>query len=172
MNSFEPNDLRAKVWVNSVTVSGTTYYYAFKYKIIDQASEVTEYTMVLRLAEQYLIRAEARIQNMDIENGIRDLNLIRNRASDNTPGTIQLSQLPLSLNKDDALKAVLHERQVELFMEWGHRWFDLKRMEKVDQVMTNVTKEKGGIWNTNWQLYPFNISDLKYDPNLVQNEGY
>jgi len=172
MDSFEPNDLRARIWVNSVTVKGVTYYYPFKYKVVDPNAEVSEYTVVLRLAEQYLIRAEARIQNGDIGNGIVDLNVIRYRATDKTSGAIQLSQLSISLGKDDALKAVLHERQLELFMEWGHRWFDLKRMGYVDEVMAKVTKEKGGIWNTNWQLYPFFRLDLIRDPNLVQNPGY
>lgn len=169
-DSFESNDLRAKAWVNSVTVKGTTYYYPYKYKVLTQ--EITEYTVVFRLAEQYLIRAEARIQNSDIENGIADLNLIRDRATDKTQGAIQLPKLSISLGKNDALKAVLHERQVELFMEWGHRWFDLKRMGYIDEVMGKVTKEKGGTWNTNWQLYPFYVEDLIRDPNLVQNIGY
>lgn len=172
MDSFEPNDLRARVWVNSVTVKGITYYYPFKYKVIDPNADVSEYTVVLRLAEQYLIRSEARIQNGAIANGIADLNTIRDRASDKTPGAIQLPQLSGSLDKDNALKAVFHERQVELFMEWGHRWFDLKRMGYVNDVMPEITKEKGGMWNTNWQLYPFNIVDLQEDPNLVQNVGY
>lgn len=171
INGFEPNDLRRSEWVNSVIVKGITYYYPFKYKVVNNV-EVSEYTVVLRLAEQYLIRAEARIQDGDTGNGIADLNIIRNRASDKTPGAVQLPQLSVSLNKDAALKAVLHERQVELFMEWGHRWFDLKRMGYVDDVMSKVTREKGGIWNTNWQLYPFYKDDLKYDPNLVQNVGY
>lgn len=170
MDSFETNDLRAKVWVKSVNVKGATYYYTFKYKVSDL--DVTEYNVVLRLAEQYLIRAEARIQNGDIENGITDLNFIRDRATDKTPGAVQLPELPSSLNKNDALKAVLHERQVELFMEWGHRWFDLKRMGYIDEVMAKVAKEKGGTWNANWQLYPFVRLDLQFDPNLVQNPGY
>jgi len=172
IDSFEANDLRAKVWVNSVTVGGVTYYYPFKYKVIDPNAEVSEYPVVLRLAEQYLIRAEARIQNGDIGNGIADLNVIRSRATDKHQGAVQLPKLSGLINKGDALKAVLHERQVELFMEWGHRWFDLKRMGYVDEVMKTVTKDKGGIWNSNWQLYPFSQSDLQYDPNLVQNIGY
>jgi len=171
-DSFEANDLRKKEWVNSVTVSGVKYYYPFKYKVTDQNAELTEYTMVLRLSEQYLIRAEARIRNHNMEQGIADLNLIRKRATDQREGSGQLAQLSTSLSQDDALKAVLHERQVELFMEWGHRWLDLKRMGYVDEVMATVTKEKGGTWNTNWQLYPFSRLDLERDPNLIQNPGY
>lgn len=172
IDSFEPDDLRATKWVSNVTVKGIAYYYPFKYKVVDLDALVSEYTVVLRLGEQYLIRAEARIRNGDIGNGIADLNVIRGRATDKTPGSIQLPQLPASRNKEAALKAVLHERQVELFMEWGHRWFDLKRMGYMDEVMTKVTKEKGGIWNTNWQLYPFSSLDLTRDPNLIQNPGY
>jgi hypothetical protein len=172
VNSFESGDLRAKAWMSSVTVKNITYNYLFKYKVTEQNAPLSEYTVVLRLAEQYLIRAEARIQNQNIENGIADLNIIRNRATDKTSGAFQLTQLSVSLNKDQALKAVLHERQVELFMEWGHRWFDLKRMGYVSKVMDQVTEEKGGIWNTNWELYPFPQDELQYDPNLIQNTGY
>ncbi|WP_285056665.1 RagB/SusD family nutrient uptake outer membrane protein [Pedobacter ginsengisoli] len=172
VDSFEPNDLRKKIWLNSVSVGDIEYYYPFKYKVNEQNMPITEYNVVLRLGEQYLIRAEARIRNGKIQNGVSDLNLVRARATDQSPGSIKLPQLPENLSEENALKAVLHERQVELFMEWGHRWFDLKRMGYVNEIMTTVTKEKGGIWNSNWQLYPFFLDDLKYNSNLVQNAGY
>ncbi len=61
---------------------------------------------------------------------------------------------------------------MELFSEWGHRWLDLKRTAKVDEVMPEITTEKGGSWNTHWQWYPLPLQDLEKDINLTQNIGY
>lgn len=169
VNSFEKGDQRKNSWIDSVVVrkdmsTTNTYYYPFKYKVNAPNANVSEYTIVLRLAEQYLIRSEALAQqqtrNLD---ALTDLNTIRNRAG--------LSDTVIS-SKEPLLAAILHERQVELFTEWGHRWFDLKRTKKINEVMLVVTPQKGGTWNENWQLYPFNSDDLLKDPNLVQNPGY
>ena len=92
-----------------------------------------------------------------------DLNVIRQRAGlTNTTATGQQA----------ILNAILHERQVEFFTEWGHRWFDLKRTGNVNAVMSVVTPQKGGIWNANWALYPIPISEITLNPNLKQNPGY
>jgi len=73
------------------------------------------------------------------------------------------------------LAAIVHERQVELFTEWGHRWLDLKRTGKIDSVMGlpgSACMKKGGTWSPNWQWYPLPAYDLLHDPNLKQNDGY
>jgi len=167
LNSFEPGDQRYKNWVSSVTDTlgnvPVTYYFPFKYKINAINVPVTEYSMVLRLAEQYLIRAEARAEQGNIPGASADLNVIRSRAG--LPNTTAASESAL-------LTAVLHERQVELFSEWGHRWLDLKRTGQVDAVMTIVAPEKGGAWKTTKQLYPLPLNDLLHDPSLIQNPGY
>ena len=162
LNSFELNDNRKIKWINNLTVGNTTYYYPFKYKI-RQNSSLSEYSMVLRLAEQYLIHAEARAQQNDISGAQADLNIIRNRAG--LPNTSASTQSTI-------LTAVLHERQVEFFAEWGHRWLDLKRTANVDAVMGIVTQQKGGSWNAYWQWYPISQSDILNDKNIIQNLGY
>ncbi len=167
LGSFEAGDLR-KVngnWVNTVTSGGVTYYYPYKYKSATLNAAVTEYTMVLRLGEQYLIRAEAEAQLNQLSASILDLNVIRTRAG--LPGTTATTQAAL-------LTAIQHERQVELFSEWGHRWLDLKRTGTVDAVMGAVTLAKGNSsgWNTQQQLYPLPLGDIQKDPALVQNPGY
>ncbi|MBO9727322.1 MAG: RagB/SusD family nutrient uptake outer membrane protein [Chitinophaga sp.] len=168
INSFEKGDQRKNNWIDSVVVkadntTSNTYYYAYKYKLSEGNIAVNEYTIVLRLAEQYLIRSEARAQQSNTSGAADDLNLIRKRAG--------LSKTTAN-SKETLLDAILHERQVELFTEWGHRWFDLKRTHKIDEVMSIVTPQKGGTWNNNWQLYPFRDLELASDPNLVQNPGY
>lgn len=164
LNAFEPGDNRRTNWVDIYTDAvGDVYAFPYKYKIATLNAPVTEYETVLRLGEQFLIRAEARAQQNNLAGAQDDLNAIRTRAGlANTTASTQ----------SDILNAILHERQVELFTEWGHRWLDLKRTGKVDEVMGTVTSQKGGSWNTNWQWYPVITYDLQTNPNLTQNRGY
>ena len=167
LNAFESGDLRRKGgnWVDSVIASGTTYFYPAKYKATTISGGVSEYLMVFRLAELYLIRAEARVQQNNIGDAQHDLNTIRIRAG-----------LPDTKANDKAslLTAVLNERQVEFFTEWGHRWLDLKRTGNVDAVMKEVTplKANGRPWQSYQQLYPVLYSDIQMNPHLNQNTGY
>jgi hypothetical protein len=166
MASFEPGDQRSVNWVGSITDGGTTYYFPYKYK--NYTSIGTEYEMVLRLGEQYLIRAEARAHEGNIGGAAADLNMIRARAG-LAPTTAATAA--------DLSTAILHERQVELFSEWGHRWFDLCRTGNAPSVMGSpgyVTKAKGGVWNPdNYQLLlPIPQLDITTDHNLTQNAGY
>jgi hypothetical protein len=169
MSSFEAGDVRRSVWVDSIIAGGATYYYPYKYHVNSvnaNVNNITEYEMVLRLAEQYLIRSEAEANLGDSTDAITDLNVIRNRAG--------LQNYNSAIN-GPLLQAILHERQVELFTEWGHRWFDLIRTGNVNNVMGapgNVCQAKGGIWNPDQVLYPIPFTDLATDPNITQNRGY
>jgi len=163
MNSFEPNDNREVNWVGTNSFQGKNYYYPFKYKVKSGSPPSTEYTVLLRLAEQYLIRAEAEAQLNDLMNATKDLNVIRNRAglSNTTAGT-----------QPELLNAIQHERQVELFSE-GFRWLDLKRTGSIDAVMGAITPLKnGGTWQSFQQYYPIPPKDALKDYNLVQTPGY
>jgi hypothetical protein len=163
VNTFEPGDNRKSNWVGSVGSGSATYYFPYKYKI-SVGANLTEYSMVLRLAEQYLIRAEARAQLGETAQAIADINVIRNRAG--------LSNYAGATDKGSLLAAITHERQVELFTEWGHRWLDLKRTGNIDATMATVAPLKGGTWNTNWQYYPIPQTERNSDGNLTQNAGY
>lgn len=169
INSFESTDNRADNWiskyVDTIPDPDLTYYYAFKYKSATLNAPVTEYIMIFRLAEQYLIRAEARAQQGNIAGAQSDLNEIRMRAG--LPNTT-------AANQSDLFKAIQQERQVELFTELGHRWLDLKRWNLVDQVMSIVTpvKSNGGAWQSYQQLYPVPSSDIEKNSLLHQNIGY
>lgn len=164
LGSFETGDGRRSGWVDSVTVNGVTYYYPYKYKSATLNAPVTEYLMVLRLGEQYLIRAEARVRgNNNVTGAQDDLNAIRARAGlgSTTAG-----------GQDAIISAIEHERQVELFTEWGQRWLDLKRTGTVNAVMGTVAPAKGTDWSTSWQWYPIPLYEITQDPNLAQNTGY
>jgi hypothetical protein len=187
LNAFEPGDNRQADWVGNYTDSTTTpatiYYFPYKYKIGNYGNaNVTEYSMVLRLAEQYLIRAEAEIELGQTDAGVADLNVLRSRARAAASAAVPNPLPPLTsgMSKTAAMMALVQERRIELFSEFGHRWYDLKRLPGLsnpsvslaDEVMPAVTAAKGGTWNDEWELYPVPLTDLETDRALVQNPGY
>jgi len=159
LDVVEPGDQRRVTWVDSSVVFGKTYFYPYKYKLAGFSPVDTEYSLVIRLAELYLIRAESRAQQGNIGGAQADLNLIRARAGLGPTGASDVA---------DLLTAILHERQVELMAEWGNRWLDLKRMGVADAVLEN---EKPG-WVATDTLYPIPAEQLADNPALVQNPGY
>ena len=118
--------------------------------------------MVLRFAELYLIRAEARAQQNKLtgaNSAASDINVIRTRAGlSNTTATTQAA----------LLLAVEKERQVELFTEWGHRWFDLRRTGRIDAVLSAVKPT----WKPTAALFPIPYLEIQRNPLLTQNNGY
>ncbi|PWV45800.1 RagB/SusD family nutrient uptake outer membrane protein [Chitinophaga sp. S165] len=168
---FDMRDMRRSKWIDSIETDGLVYYFPTKYRIGQEPVATKEYSTVLRLAEQYLIRAEARVMLGKIQEGIEDLNTIRRRATDySKPQAEQLPELPLNLDQNDALGAIEDERKSELFTEWGHRWFDLKRTKRIDDVMSELKST----WQITDALYPIPEGDLLGNPNLIghQNPGY
>jgi len=160
VNSFGANDLRKSRWIKAIGNSSSTWYHAYKYKEREFTPVSKEYSIVFRLAEQYLIRAEARAQNEDLEGAKQDLNKIRSRAN--------LNDTPAA-TKSEILDAILQERNWEYFTEYGHRFFDLKRFNKIDNVLSAL---KPG-WNSDDQLFPIPQTELNTNPNLrPQNPGY
>lgn len=172
IKSYKQEDQRRNNWIGSVTVNGTTYYYPYKYKIIhstDPNAPVTEYNTVMRLAEQYLIRAEARAEEGKLNEAIADLDMVRNRA-----GLSLIKNLSPGINRTGLLDLILEERRRELFTEWGHRWLDLKRTSKINEVMIIETPKKanGAPWKNFQQYYPISSTELQANPSLKQVNGY
>jgi hypothetical protein len=66
------------------------------------------------------------------------------------------------------LAAIMHERQVELFTEWGNRWLDLIRTGTASTVLN---AEKGG-FQSYMTLYPVPNAQLQVNTLLTQNPGY
>lgn len=160
INSFEAGDLRKTHWIKEVTNGTNSWYHAYKYKEQTITPTTNEYAIALRLSEQYLIRAEAKAQLNDLTGAIQDLNTIRNGAGlGNSTATTQI----------EILNAILQERKVELFTESGHRFFDLKRNDQLNNTLSGI---KPG-WNTTDALLPIPESELLLNPNLLpQNSGY
>ncbi|OQP58218.1 hypothetical protein A3860_07795 [Niastella vici] len=167
---IEPGDKRKTNWVRTVTVSSKQYNSPFKYKL-NTATPREEYNMVLRLAEQYCIRAEARAMLDQLPDAVNDLNTIRKRAG--------LPDLTNITTQTQAMAAVEQERRMELFAEWGHRWFDLKRWparsathpndKRIDEIMSAY---RPTYWKTTAAFWPIPSDEITRNPALVQNEGY
>lgn len=160
MDSFEQGDLRKAHWTREVTDGTSSWFHPYKYKDNGQGETSTEFAIILRLDELYLIRAEALARLGDFAGAREDIDRIRQRAG----------LLPTTANAEqELLKAVLAERNHELFTEYGHRFFDLKRSGLADQLLGPV---KSG-WDSNDKLWPIPEQELISNPNLnPQNDGY
>lgn len=163
LDALENGDKRRRAWFNIDSLSGIPYTFVSKYKFYDVGVPSLEYPVVLRLAEQYLIRSEARLRVGNLEGARYDINLIRKRAG--------LPDIEAA-NGAQIMEKILVERRIELFSEWGHRFLDLKRLGKIHDVMNIVAPSKGGNWETYKEWFAIPVVDLRLNPNLVQNDGY
>jgi hypothetical protein len=111
----------------------------------------------IRLAEMYLIRAEARAEKAapDFTGALEDLNIIRSRA--NVPVIASV------VDKDDLINKILQERRIEFAYE-SHRWFDLIRKGKAQSIL--------GIADATKLLFPIPKQQILVNPALIQNPGY
>lgn len=159
IDGFEKRDQRRSQWIDSIEIADSKFYFPFKYKVGAVSAPLTEYSMVFRLAEQYLIRAEARLRQNDLTGSINDVNRIRRRAG-----------LPDANfeSEEDLINLVEQERRIELFSEWGHRWLDLKRSGRADVVLSGYKPQ----WQSTAVLYPIPQTEIGNNPNLTQNQGY
>lgn len=160
IESFDSNDQRLVNWTNSITDGNKTWYHPYKYKARGITSSTLENSVVFRLAELYLIRAEARMKLNDFDGAMSDLNKVRNRAG-----------LPylFGLDKEGLEDAILEERRHELFTEFGHRWFDLKRFQRASEALKPIKPN----WREENLLFPIPQKELLANPNLnPQNNGY
>ena len=108
---------------NATLYAGALYY----------RTPATDPSYILRIAEQYLIRAEARAQADDLSGAIDDLNTVRERAK--LPHTDAVA-------RDAILDAILDERRLEFLWE-SHRYFDLARTgnlkREIEALKPNLT---------------------------------
>lgn len=88
-----------------------------------------------RLAEAYLMYAEARIEANEIDQTVLDaINRVRARAYGTTLGDVANYPAVTTTGQAELRRAVRYERKVELTME-GVRWFDLKRWGIAENVL-------------------------------------
>lgn len=111
-----------------------TYYRKFKW-LLDYTGSKMDDEMVgvsyIRLAEMYLIRAEARAETGNLQGALDDLHVVRSRV-----GLGRLEQmnpeLNLTSNKDNLIEEILRERNCEIGSECGDRFYDMIRRKRQD----------------------------------------
>ncbi|GEN71224.1 RagB/SusD family nutrient uptake outer membrane protein [Chryseobacterium lathyri] len=158
VNSFSQNDLRKQNWMKPVTFNGTTWYRADKYK--NRTNNTDEYSIIFRLEEVYLLLAEALAKQNKVNEALPYLNATRQRAN--------LAPIVSPITNENLLNEILLEYRKEYFTETGHRFFDLKRIEKLDVL--NTVKAN---WKTFHSKWPLPQNELLLNPNLnPQNAGY
>lgn len=117
-------------------------------------STLDDDVIIFRLAEQYLIRAEARANQQNVSGALSDLNIIRHRAN--------ISEIVDVASTQELLNLIADERRVELALE-PHRWFDLIRTGKAESVLGIKTYKT---------IFPIPYNDIQADKDLVQNDNY
>ena len=158
--SFEEGDQRREQWIDSISGDGNTLYFPYKYKEYSPTPTSLEYPKLFRIAEIYLNRAEARLRLKDLNGAGEDINAVRKRA-----GLAEIT----TTGFQDLEMALLKERRAELFTEFGHRWFDLKRFDRAEAILSPI---KSG-WGNSSYLFPLPETEISANPNLKpQNPGY
>ena len=85
----------------------------------------------IRLAEMYLIRAEARAETGDLTGALDDLHVVRSRVG---LGRLEVMNPSLNLtsNKENLINEILRERNCEIGAECGDRLYDMVRRMRQD----------------------------------------
>lgn len=162
-DSFEEGDLRQDLIYNVSVAEPKMIWKFFGENFNDESAEPSANNIVLvRLAGIILLKAEAHNELGEVEEALRLLNLIRNRA-----GLPNLNQATAVAMYGGVGAAILHERSIELSFE-GHRWFDLVRTGSAIQVMNpfNGLSDKANL------VWPLSGEALNKNPNLEQNPFY
>ncbi|HJS52995.1 MAG TPA: RagB/SusD family nutrient uptake outer membrane protein [Chitinophagaceae bacterium] len=157
------DDLRFSTYFSS---AGTDTSIVSKYKGSSFGANIND-LKIIRLAEMYLIRAEANAENNQLAQAANDINALRAARI-----TGYVSQT--FADKTEAINAVMIERTKELCYE-GFRYYDLKRRSlPVNRLAVDVQ-------STTWQnlaandyrfTLPIPQDAIDANPNTVQNQGY
>ncbi|HYH57487.1 MAG TPA: RagB/SusD family nutrient uptake outer membrane protein, partial [Anseongella sp.] len=119
-------------------------------------------TYIMRLAETYLLRAEAYFLSGDLQSAANDINAVRTRA-----GAGQVTPAEVDLDY------ILDERARELIIEENRR-LTLSRTGKLVERAREYNPQSGGSIQDHHHLFPIPQSsiDANIDAELEQNEGY
>jgi len=167
----ETGDKRLEETVVYYQPEWNVYYPSDNYPFMYKTRSAYNSIIKLRYADILLLKAEALIAKGDFAGAAEIINQTRRRAG--------LKNLPASASASEEaiMEAYMKERRLELAME-GQRWFDLVRLDKVEEVMNAVFETDEGRPDL---VYPY--TELSYilpipqdiidqNPNLVQNPGY
>lgn len=154
---------------------GTRDYFISVYKFHDYTNPTGwEYFsgrdwFVLRLAEMYLIAAEAEMQQGNKSEAVRLMNVLREkRAIPGHEAEMRITEADLDID------FILDERGRELSME-QQRYFDLKRTGKFVERIKKMNPDAADVIQSYHQIRPIPQSEIDALTNkneFRQNEGY
>lgn len=169
----EGDNIRANESIVYYACTWNNYYPADNYPFMYKCRSANSSIIKFRYADVLLLKAEALIlkNNPDLSAAADIIDKIRNR--------VKLGKLSAGTknNKDLMLNALLKERRLELAFE-GQRWFDLVRLDKVEEVMNAVYAKDSGrkpliyAFDQNSYRLPIPQGAIDQNPNLEQNPGY
>jgi len=160
LDLYEPGDSRAGL----IFQQPNNEYYVGKYTEQDGVVGLAS-PKILRLAEMYLIRAEARFRQNDTDGALDDLNELRIKR-----GATEMMSLP------NGFRDILSERHRELAFE-GHAAFDYWRTG-TDMVRTQcgtgleVSAPCTIAANSHLTVHPIPQREMDVNQNMAQNSGY
>lgn len=169
----EGDEVRLKESIVYYECMWSNYYPSDNYPFMYKCRSAFNSIIYLRYADILLLKAEALIMkdSPDLEAAANIIDGVRNRAG--------LGKLASSVrsNQESMLEALLKERRLELAFE-GERWYDLVRLNKVEEVMNAVYSKDSGRkaqiaqFNENSYLLPIPQGAIDQNENLIQNPGY
>lgn len=157
------NDIRFSTYFTS---DGADTSLVNKYPGSTTGPQINDLKLV-RLAEMYLIRAEAQAENNQLGAAANDINALR------ATRITGYSDVTFS-SKDQAISEIMNERFKELCYE-GFRFFDLKRRG------LDVSRLSSDVQSSTWQNLPANDfhfalpipqEEIFANPQMTQNTGY
>lgn len=143
---------------------------------------------IIRLADLFLLQAEASIESNDLETGKKYLNLVRARAG--VPNVEASWNNVANLDQKKLRQIIRQERMIEMFSECQYFW-DVRRWKIAEQIYKknpvgmNITGTTDGDFfkevtiGANWAftsprnyLFPLKQNEININSHLVQNPGY
>ena len=123
--------------------------------------------VLMRLADAYLIRAEARLKQGNTSGAASDINVIRTRAAwDGKEADMQITAAQVDVDM------ILDERARELVGE-NHRWFDLTRMGKLVERVKLYNSDAQANIQSHHVVRPIPLSQIdRTSGGYAQNPGY
>ncbi|TDE04643.1 RagB/SusD family nutrient uptake outer membrane protein [Flavobacterium hiemivividum] len=134
-----------------------------KYPFLDQISSQGNTLYHLRLAEIYLVKAEAEARRTggDLGNALGRLNEIRDRAG---------VTAKVLTTKATLLEDIRNEKLLELFFENGEGWFDIVRYHSQGNLTASAVK--ASLVSENQFVLPMPLDVITGNNTIIQNKGY
>lgn len=184
---YEAEDTRKTVtiaewWVPPTTPNDPAIWYPYvnKYAVPHTQGSSGLDLPVLRFADVVLMQAEILYRTNDLEGALQQLNLIRQRAFGNSDHDYTLADIS---SLEGFLDVLMLERQLEFAFE-NERWYDLKRFNKLEEVMVREERLFNYATQTSvavnltprayMNLFPIPLRQIEQSaPDvLLQNDGY